>query len=300
MKFIRTIYYVIKQGIKSVVKNLFMVFASICVVFAVLLLFGGLWSISENIQHIIEQYSARAEVQINLESYVTAAEAEQLKTDLERDPRVESVTVISAEENFQNLLNYFSDDKDLLEGYENYEYLHYISLEVDLKEYSDGESFRNEVAQLSGVDNVRDIVSVISSMEVIRFWIRIGTVVVMIGMTILSILLIFNTVKLTVFARKREIEIMKYIGAADWYICGPFVIEGVFTGLIGALAAYFSLRGAYSLVHGAMVDNLYLGNSITLLRFGELHAHFLLWFLTAGILSGAIASLWAIRRHVKV
>ena len=300
MKLLRTVYYVFKQGIRSIVKNLFMVFASVCVVFAVLLLFGSLWSISENMQHIIEQYSARAEVQINLESYVTAEEAEQLKTDIERDPRVESVTIISAEENFQNLVNYFSGDKDLIIGYEDSEYLHYISLEVDLVEYSDGESFRNEIARLSGVDNVRDIVSVISSMEVIRFWVRIGTIVVMIGMAILSVLLIFNTVKLTVFARKREIEIMKYIGAADWYICGPFVIEGVFTGLVGALASYFSLRGIYSLVYSAMIENLYLGNSVTILRFGELHANFLLWFLTAGILSGAIASLWTIRRHVNV
>lgn len=300
MKLLRTVYYVFKQGIRSIVKNLYMVFASVCVIFAVLLLLGGLWSVSENIQHVIEQYSARAEVLINLQSYVTAEEAEQLKEDLERDPRVSKITIISAEENFQNLLEYFSSDQDLIAGYENSEYLHYISLEVDLEEFSDGKSFAEEVKALNQVQNVRDIVTVISSMEVIRFWVRIGTVAVMVGMAILSVLLIFNTVKLTVFARKREIEIMKYIGAADWYICGPFVIEGVFTGLVGALAAYFSLRGIYSLVYGATIEHLYLGSSVTLLRFGELHANFLLWFLAAGIISGVIASLWAIRRHVKV
>lgn len=300
MKFLRTLYYVLRQGLRSIVKNMFMVFASVCVVFAVLLILGGLWSVSENIQHIIEQYSSRAEVQINLQSYVTEDEAAEMKAAIEKDERVESVKVIGAEENFQKLMDYFKDDADLFEQYKESERLHYISLEIDLKEYADGDAFKAEVRQLSGVDNVKDIVSVISKMEIIRFWIRIGTIFAMIGMAILSVLLIFNTVKLTVFARKREIEIMKYIGAADWYICGPFVIEGVFTGILGALAAYFSLRGIYSLVYNAVTDNLYLGSSVTVLKLNEVNPHFLLLFLAAGIAAGAVASIWAIRKHVNV
>jgi len=276
-----------------------MVFASVSVVFSVLLLLGSLWSISENIQHIVEQYSSRAEVQINLFSYVEEAEAKELQATLEKDSRVERVVYVSKEENLANIMNYFSDD-DLFEGYEDSEYLNYISLEVDLVEYADGEGFRDEVTQLNSVDNVKDIVSVVSKMEVIRFWIRIGTVIAMIGMAVLSVLLIFNTVKLTVFARKREIEIMKYIGASDWYICGPFVIEGVVTGLIGALAAYFSLRGLYSMVFNSANNGLFLGEAITLLSFGELEANFLLWFIAAGVAAGVVAGVWAIRKHVDV
>ena len=299
MRFLRTVYYVVKQGIKSLVKNFFMVFASVCVVFSVLLLLGSLWSISENIQHIIEQYSSRAEVQINLFSYVDEAEAKELQATLESDPRVERVVYISKEENLANIMEYFSDDA-LFEGYEDSEYLNYISLEVDLIEYADGEGFRDEVTQLNTVDNVKDIVSVVSKMEVIRFWIRIGTVIAMIGMAVLSVLLIFNTVKLTVFARKREIEIMKYVGASDWYICGPFVIEGMVTGLIGALAAYFSLRGLYSMVYNSATGTLFLGESVTLLSFGEMEVNFLLWFIVAGVTAGVIAGVWAIRKHVDV
>ncbi len=299
LRFFRTVYYVLKQGLKSIFKNLFMVFASVCVVFSVLIILGALWSVSENIQHIIEQYSSRAEVQLNLHSYIEEEQAKILQERLEKDSRVEKVVFVSKEENLQNIMEYFGDE-DLFEGYRDSEYLNYVSLEIDLKEFSDGESFCAEAELLPEVDNVKDIVSVVSKMEIVRFWIRIGTIAAMIGMAVLSVLLIFNTVKLTVFARKREIEIMKYVGASDWYICGPFVIEGVFTGLIGAIAAYFSLQGLYTLVYNSAMKSLYLGNSITLLKFGEIDVNFLLWFIASGVAAGVIASLLAIRRHVNV
>ncbi len=298
LRFLRTLYYVLKQGMKSIFKNLFMVFASVSVVFAVLMLLGSLWSISENIQHVIVQYSDRAEVQINLHDYVNEEEAKLLQAQIESDYRVESVKYVSKEENLANMMEYFGD-KELFAGYENDSYLNYISLEVNLVDFADGEGFRNEVQQLVEVDNVKDIVSVISKMEVIRFWISIGTVVAMVFMAILSVLLIFNTVKLTVFARKREIEIMKYIGASDWYICGPFVIEGVFTGLVGAIVAYFCLQGIYKLVHDAAMKSNFLGN-ITLLTFKQMDINFLLCFIVSGVAAGVIASLWAIRKHVNV
>lgn len=299
MKYIRTVFYVLKQGAKNIVKNLFMVFAAIIVVFSVLLLLGGMISISKNIQTIIEQYSSKTEVQVNLHSYVKQDQAEKLVEIIKKDSRVETVQLITADETFANLMEYFKGDEDLFEDYKDSEYLHYISLNIDLVQYADGTGFCNEIVKFDEVDNVKDIVSTISKMEAAQFWVRIGTILLIIGTAVLSILLIFNTVKLTVYARSREIEIMRYVGASTWYICGPFVIEGVFTGLLGGVAAFFALKAIYNAAISGIARSL-LGTTVKLYNFEEMGIDFLIIFIVAGIVAGVIASLWAIRKHVRV
>lgn len=301
MRFIRTVYYVCKQGLKSIIKNLFMVFASVCVVFAMLLMLGSLLAVSENIQYIVEQYRERPDIRINLHSYIEQEEAEELKTTLESDGRVEGVTLITKEETRNNIINFLDgEDSGIFEGHEDSPALNYISLDVELANYTDGSVFKNDIEQLASVDTVRDTSGFISKLEVALFWIRIGTVAAMGAMAGLSVLLIFNTVKLTVFARRREIEIMKYIGASDWYICGPFVIEGVFTGFVGAIVAYFALGGLCTLLYNSLTNSLFFGDTIKLMAFNDIDVNFLLWFILAGVATGVIASLWAIRKHVNV
>lgn len=301
MRFIRTVYYVLKQGLKSICKNLFMVSASVVVVFATLLMMGGLWAISENIQFVVEQYKERPDIRINLHSYIEQEEAEELKAVLEKDGRVKSVVLITKEETRNNIINFLDGDgAGIFEGHEESPALNYISFDIMLEAYTDGAAFKAEAEKLVSVDNVRDTSGFISKLEVVLFWIRIGTVAATVAMAVLSVLLIFNTVKLTVFARKREIEIMKYIGASDWYICGPFVIEGVFTGLVGAVLAYFMLGGICNGLYKTLTQSNFLGDTISLLAFKDIDVNFLLWYILAGVATGVIASLWAIRKHVNV
>ncbi|MBO7399191.1 MAG: ABC transporter permease [Clostridia bacterium] len=300
MKFLRLAYYELRQGFRNILRNLFMVFASVIVVFSVLLISGLMIEAGITLGSVIRQFGDRAEVQINLSYLVSDEEAQEYFEVIKSDSRVKDAQFISKDENLERIIAYFHGDEDLFEKYRESERLHFASIEVQLNEYADGESFLEEVKGLDGVDSVKDIVGTIEKMQLIRFWVNIGTIIAVIFMTLLSILLIFNTVKLTILARKNEIEIMKYIGATDIYIAVPFVIEGVFTGIVGSLLAFLALSGIYSAVYKGVYDTAISANIVPL-TFKETGAGWIfLAFLIFGIVTGFVASVWASKKHMKV
>ncbi|MBP5766292.1 MAG: ABC transporter permease [Clostridia bacterium] len=300
MKFLRLAYYELRQGFRNILRNLFMVFASVIVVFSVLLISGLMIEAGITLGSVIRQFGDRAEVQINLSYLVSDEEAQEYFEVIKSDSRVKDAQFISKDENLERIIAYFRGDEDLFEKYRESERLHFASIEVQLNEYADGESFLEEVKGLDGVDSVKDIVGTIEKMQLIRFWVNIGTIIAVIFMTLLSILLIFNTVKLTILARKNEIEIMKYIGATDIYIAVPFVIEGVFTGIVGSLLAFLALSGIYSAVYKGVYDTAISANIVPL-TFKETGAGWIfLAFLIFGIVTGFVASVWASKKHMKV
>ncbi len=300
MKFLRLAYYELRQGFRNILRNLFMVFASVIVVFSVLLISGLMIEAGITLGSVIRQFGDRAEVQINLSYLVSDEEAQEYFEVIKSDSRVKDAQFISKDENLERIIAYFHGDEDLFEKYRESERLHFASIEVQLNEYADGESFLEEVKGLDGVDSVKDIVGTIEKMQLMRFWVNIGTIIAIIFMTLLSILLIFNTVKLTILARKNEIEIMKYIGATDIYIAVPFVIEGVFTGIVGSLLAFLALSGIYSAVYKGVYDTAISANIVPL-TFKETGAGWIfLAFLIFGIVTGFVASVWASKKHMKV
>ncbi len=300
MKFLRICFYVIRQSAKNIARNFFMIFASVVVVFFVLLVAGAFIETGLTLGNAIEQYSDRADVEINFKTYVTEETANEYLRYIAADSRVKEVKYISRDENIERIIEFFDEYRDIYEGYRDSELLGFISLEVQLKTYSDRESFVSEIEAEPDVDNVQNIVETIEKMELVRFWVNIATITASVVMTALSLLLIFNTVKLTVIARKKEIEIMKYIGATDVYIATPFVIEGVTTGLLGALIAFLSLWGIYNGVYSFLKD-LLADSKIVPMTFAESGGGvILLFFLLFGAVTGFIASVFAAKKHMKV
>ncbi len=300
---IRVFFYMLRQGIKSVFQNLFMIFAALCVIFASLLIIGSLLSVAENVQAVIDHYNDRPEIRINFMSHVTEDECLAVRDDLLADPMVEDVTYISAEENMQGMLATFEEEgkSDLFSGYESNENLMFVSLDISLKNSSDGDAFEQKIVkEVEGVDTVRNILSVVNKLHTAKVIISTCSLLAVVLMGCVSVLLVFNTVKLTVFARKREIEIMKYIGATDVYIVGPFIMEGFFVGLVGALLSYGVLKLVYQLVYNYFMDKMILGESVKLIMFENLGINFLLWFIIGGIVVGVSAASLAVKRHVKV
>ena len=299
---IRVFLYMLKQGVKSIFQNLFMIFASVSVIFASLLIIGALISVAENVQTVIDHYNDRPHIRVNFESYVTEEQCLQIRDELLQDSMVKDVVYISSEENFQGMLETFEDgEEELVPGYESNEELMSVSLDITLVNASDGEDFEKKLYdEVEGIESVRNVLNVVNKLQTVKVIMRTCSLFAVIIMGCVSILLVFNTVKLTVFARKREIEIMKYIGATDVFIVGPFIIEGFFVGLAGGFLSYGVIKGLYSLVYNYFMENDILGESIKLIAFKDLGFNFLLWFPVAGIIVGVVAGALAVKRHVKV
>ena len=300
---IRVFLYMLKQGVKSIFQNLFMIFASVSVIFASLLIIGTLLSVAENVQTVIDHYNDRPQIRVNFKSHVDEETCLAVRDELLQNPTVESVEYISAEENLQGILDTFEEDgkADLFQGYESNDELKFVSLDISLKNASDGEEFEAQLYEdVEGIESVRNILDIVNKLQTVKVIIRTCSLIAILVMGCVSVLLVFNTVKLTVFARKREIEIMKYIGATDVFIVGPFIIEGFFVGLTGGLLSYGVLKGVYSLVYNYFTDKNVLGDSIKFIAFGDLGFNFMLWFVVAGIVVGVAAGALAVKRHVKV
>ena len=300
MKKLRVLYYVMRQSLRNIARNLFMVFASVIVVFFVLLVVGVFIEAGLTMGNVIQQYSDRPEVQVNFYPKTPREEVDVYFKTIQESPLVKEARIITEEENLESLLESFKDQKGIYERYSDSENLRFFTIEVQLNDYVDGKSFVETMKEIPEVETVMEVVGIVEKMELAKFWINVGTIIAVIVMTGLSLLLIFNTVKLTVLARHREIEIMKYIGATDVYIVTPFVIEGVATGIVGALISFVTLSAVYSSAMNAL-KSIADSSKIVLRTFGQ-SGGFVIFvcFVLFGALMGFIASIFAARRYMKV
>jgi len=292
MNKIRICLYMIKQGFQNIAKNAFMIFASISVIFVSLFIIGILYMVSANLQKTLLDLADKSQFQINCYVSVTEEQSLDIEKALVSDPRVESVIKKSKQENLDSMLTLFSDYKDLFEGYkvENM----FVSFEVDIKDPSFATAFSEDSAKITGVESVSDTMKVVNLLTTFRSWIKVGTVISTVIMGLLSFLLVNNTINLTVMARKKELEIMKYVGASQAYICGPSVIEGVFAGSVGAVLAYIAAKGITQYASNSFIQ-LQIKYSLNF----QITPTYLVVFLLIGIGLGVLGSIASIKRYIK-
>jgi len=300
VKKLRILLYILKQGLRNIYKNVFMIFASVCVITVSLFILGAIDLATINLQGIVDEINKRPEIQINCKTEATNMETTSLEAKIKNDSRVQSVVTISKAENFQKFLEYFKDNKELFTGYKE-DFL-YVSYEVKMKNSIETKNFVEDIQKVNGVDKVeyswQQVTFLTSAQKGVRFFGAASLSV----MAIISLLLIINTIKLTAYARKKELEIMKYVGASDSYIRGPFIIEGVFIGTISAVLSYFAIHWTYinieKYINSSMVSNGI--NLIKVIEFRNFGTKLLMEFFVAGIVVCIVGTVVSIRKYIKV
>ena len=300
MRKIRTFYYILRQGVANSFKNWHMLFSSVFVIFVSLYIMGCLTLASTNLQRILGEISERQkEVQLDCSNEISDEASLSIADIIVNDSRVEAVERISKEENLQNAIEMFGADSALFE-YSNADYM-YVSFRVKLRSADNVEAFAEDMKKVSGIEDVIDNLSVYEYFSSLSTWVRIGSVAALIVLGFLSIMLSANTIRLTVFARKKELQIMKNIGASRVYMRGPFVVEGVIIGLLSSLLSYSAVKGTYVYLYNSVSgSSSSLRNILNLSEFGQFSGMVLLCFLAAGILVGVLSSGLAIGKYVKV
>ena len=297
MNKIRTFFYMIKQGFQNIAKNAFMIFASVSVIFVSLFIIGTMFLLSYNIESILDDLASGPAVVINCKTTLSDEETDKLQDMIEINKNVSKITIISRAENLAAMKEFFSEQQDLFEDYKEEDL--FVSFEVELYNVGEGEKFVSEVKSMVGVDSVRDTVRVLKLFTTLKKWVQIGTVIAVIGLGILSYLLTSNTIKLTVVARKQELEIMKYVGASSAYVRGPFIMEGLFIGLLGSGLSYLLVRLVYNIIAN-YVNGTEIGDMIHVVPFTNFSGTLIVYFLIAAVAIGVLGSMTAIRKHIKV
>mgnify|MGYP002801067074 FL=1 len=315
---ISTIGYVGKQGIKNIWRNKMFSLASIATMSACIFLFGLFFSILVNFQYIIRTAEEGVAITVFFDEDATDEQKEEIGEQLENHEGVAEVKYVSADEAWEEFQKeYFGDNPELAEGFkddnplassDNYEvYMETIdnddqSLVARSRSLSETQ---NELVQFAqGLDGVRDVnksdvvANTLSSVNTLVAIVSIAIIIILLGV---SIFLISNTVTMGITVRKEEIAIMKYIGAKDFVVRSPFVIEGLIIGVFGAAIPLTLLYFLYDrAVEYIMTKFQILQNIIDFLPVGTVYQILLPIGLAMGIGIGFLGSFFTVRKHLKV
>jgi cell division transport system permease protein len=228
-----------------------------------------------------------------------------LKNYLNSNNLIQSVKYESkatALKNFSNQLNSSSDLTDTFNSKNNPMPESYI---VRAKNADNLGKIKKQISQYNkknnaGIEYIKYGKDYIKALTNFSHFINLFCIFVVIVLSVISYFLIYNTIKLTVFARRKEIGIMKYVGATDGYIRAPFILEGAFLGIIAALAATLAVRTGYFYILGYLSGNALLPITANLSSPAALIGQIVIFFLVYGILIGTIGSRVAIRKFLDV
>ena len=296
---IRAFFYVIKLSLENLLKNWYMLLASVFVLFTGLYIMGSLTLVSSNIRHILAVQAEHPEVEIICRQTVTDEASLSIYQVILYDSRISECVRNTKADNFEKLKQTLKGHEELFQYEdENSEFL-YVSFDVRLKSAADLESFSNDMRKVTGVEEVQNNDSVYKYFTDIAKGVRTGTLVALIIMGLLSLLMMVNTIKLTVLARRRELRIMRDLGASYAFMQGPFIVEGIVIGLLGAIAAFFAVRGTYSYLTKVLEHTESSLSSVIVLRpFSDYSGRLLLIFVLSSVAIGLVASLFAIRNYI--
>lgn len=290
--------YFVVDAFKSLKRNKTMSIASIITIFATLFIFGFFVLVGLNVNNGVENLKEKIEVKVYMKDDISLSEKNDLHDKLVNTPGVTEVTFESKSEALDKAKHMFGEFSDFLEGYEDEDKNPLpTSYTVRLSSPEDVKVIISNFETAPGVENIgndQDFVDVISRISETTNGVIIVLLVVL---SMVSVFLIVNTIRLTVFSRRKEIGIMKFVGATDWFIRWPLIIEGIVIGLIGAIIANLTLYFAYKNLFATIARNLV---SIQLIQPSYILSMMSWQFIVAGMVIGIFGSIIALRRFLKV
>lgn len=298
MRSFRVFSATVKEGIKGLWKNRFMGIASVISITLALIILGFILIGTLILNQAVLDIQVRVdEVDLLLEEDISSEDILHLKELFERDDRIREVHFFTKEDNLENFSKTIDVDDYLLEGMEE-AFPDSFTLIMEDIEHTD--SLVKDLKTERGIENIRYYQDVIEKMIRISRMVQIGGAIAVGVLVIISILIISNTIKLTIYARRKEIMIKKYLGASSLVITNPFLIEGVIFGLLGSLLAYFAVFYSYNFFVGKYGTKIFQLLSTYLIDPDLLSRDILKIFLALGIGIGSLGSLISIQRYSKV
>lgn len=293
---VRTIEYYIREVFISLRRNNWMSVASIGTVAVSLFIFGMFLMMVMNMNKLAENMESQVQINVYLLDKVDREQARDIEKDLKEIEGVETVGFVTKDEAMERFKDRLGDQKTLLDALDETNPLP-DSFEVTVTNPDLVKTAAEKMEKIDGVECAKYGQDVMEHLFEITRLLRIFGFTLMLVLAFATLFIISNTIRLTVFARRKEIAIMKYVGATDWFIRWPFVMEGMVLGLFGSIIAAMVLRTAYT----AMAEKVYE----TLAFFPLIPEQPFLTYITivvviSGMVVGAIGSAVSIKKFLKV
>lgn len=302
---ISSIFYSIGQGLKNIKRNKLFSLASISTIAACVFLIGIFYSVVVNFQYIINQMEDEFSITVFFDEGVSETEIkDKIKPEIEKRVEVSEAKYTSAEEAWDSFKKiYFTDEnKDLAEGFKDDNPLaNSASLQIYLNDLEMHDSLVAYLEGLEGVRSVNAIKQVASTMSDFARLVGYVSVAIIAILFAVGIFLISNTISVGISVRKEEIGIMKLIGASDVFIKGPFMVEGLIIGLLGAIIPVVAISLIYEKIVVSILSNFQtLTSYFVLYPTGTILKVLAPVSLLIGAGIGIIGSRLTLRKHLKV
>ena len=288
--------YFIKETYKSIRRNGFMSFASISTVAVSLLVLGMFLMIFLNTNNLAQYLENQVQISVYMQDSATDKELASVKDKLTKMPGVVKVTQVSKQEALERFRKRLGDQDQLLNslGKEN-PFPNSFEVQVDNPERI--KVLTPQIGQLNKVETAKFGQEVVEHLFQLTKILRFGGILLVVFLAMATLFIISNTIRLTVFARRKEVIIMKYVGATDWFIRWPFILEGMSLGFFGAVVAFILINSIYSglltRIHATLAF-------LPLLPTSPLLFYVDLFLLAAGTGIGALGSYISLRKFLRV
>ena len=295
--------YYLSEASKSLMRNRLMSLASIATVASCIFVLAFSYSLAANIDYILGQVEGAVQIAAFINDDLDETGLQLLRLEIEALENVATIQFISHEDAFRIFLEDMADSPTVALGLTPQDFPR--SFNIALVDVADDESVRGPLQAIvdegRGLDIIRYDQEVIGVISTVNNGIRIISAVIILALVVVSNVIIMNTIQITVNSRRNEINIMKYIGATDWFIKWPFIIEGVLIGLVGSVLPIILVWFGYGGALEAIYTNIAFFQEIVTFRTPISVFVVLAPIAVAiGVGIGVYGSLIAIRKHLHV
>lgn len=291
--------YLIGEGFSNVFKNKKSTGASLIIMCATMIIFGIFLILGENINNFVTDIKSEQGFQVFLKTDATEEEIQEVG---EKIRALDGISTIEpkTKQDAVNIMKERLNDEDGILDELDYEVFS-ASFVVTVTDLSLSKDIQNEILSFDNIKKITSSDKTVSTLLSLAKGIKLVTGIILILLVVISIFIISNTIKLTVHARRKEISIMKYVGATNGFIRWPFIVEGMIIGIFASLVSIVIVGTAYSLIadQAMQADFIQLMN-MSLVGFSEMLSSIIFTYMLLGIGIGAFGSVVSMRKYLKV
>ena len=292
--------YLIGEGFGNVFKNKKSTGASLMIMCATMIIFGIFLILGENINHFVSEVESAQGIQVFINNEASEDQIKEIGDKIRKLDGVSTVEYKSKSDALNQMKEKFGDKQELLSGYEENN-IFPASYVVTLTDLNNSKNIQEQILKFDNIKKITSKDETVTTLINLANGIKIVTGVILILLVVISIFIIANTIKLTVHARRKEISIMKYVGATNGFIRWPFIVEGMIIGIFASAISIVLVGLAYSFIAENLVNSQFMqAINMSLVSFGDMFNSIVFVYMLLGIGIGALGSVISMRKYLKV
>lgn len=300
---ISTLWYTIRQGVKNIRRNLMFSLASVGTIVACLFLFGIFYAIVLNFQATMKNIESTVEISVFFDEGITQEQIDGIGEQLRYRDEINTIEFISADKAWEEFAVQMYGDLETAKSAfgEDNPLANCASYEITLKDISKQEQLIDFIEDIEGVRKINSSEAAANSLTTLNSVVTYASIAVIVILLLVSIFLISNTITIGITVRKEEIAIMKLIGATDFFVRAPFMVEGVIIGFVGSLVPTVILYFMYEAVVDYIVEKFsILTTIITFVSTKEVFSSLAPIVICIGVGIGLLGSITTTYKHLRV